>query len=1079
MKFYLTLLLVMIMGEVMAQSGINVSGVVRDESGEPIIGASVLVKGTLNGMVTDIDGQFTLKNVDRNGVLVVSFVGYKAAEVKAAPKVNVVLKQDVEVLDEIIVTAFGTSKKAAFTGSATVVGSEKLEQKQVSNVMQSLAGEVAGLQIDPSTSPGATSSIVIRGKGSIYADSDPLIVVDGIPFDGGWNNINPADVESVTVTKGAAANALYGARGANGVVQITTKKGKAGKATVTLDAKWGANSRASRDYDRITDPGQYYEMYYKALYNSYVSAGSTPTSAHQQANENLCGSSSVGGLGYNVYSVPNGQYLIGTNGKLNPNATLGNRIYRNGQVYTLYPDNWTDAAYKTGLRQEYNVSISAGNDQGQLYSSFGYLSDEGIVAASDYERFSGRLRGSYKVKSWLTFGANVGYTHSNTDQAYGSNTKSSYSSTNSASVNTEADGTYVAGNIFGEVANMGPIYPLYVRDGDGNIISDSNGLVHDYGDGIYNVLDSDGNTIVRPVSSSANCVNSRLMDFYKISSNSINADAYADITFLRDFKFTFKAGTTVLDNRSSAGSNPYYGYSAKTGGYLYKQSDRTTTLNLQQLLHWTRSFGDNNLSVLLGHENYTYKYENLYASKADAVDYWGYQELSGYLSSPYIPGSYTTKYNTEGYIAQVMYDYDNRYFAQASYRRDASSRFHPDHRWGNFWSAGLAWIVSKESWFKADWVNNLKLKASYGEQGNDRISDYAYTDRYTISNVNDALALPLYYRGNEEISWETSREFNLGVEFDLFKNRLGGSIEFYNRLTTDMLLWYDVPYTLGYTGYYKNVGDLRNRGVEISLNGSPIRTRNIDWGLNLNVTFNKQKVTYIPGSNKSLTVDGYEGFQQGNNYFVGEGLPLSTFYIPLYAGVSEDGQSQWYYTDANGEQKTTTTYSKADYHLVKSEVPLYGGFGTSLKVYDFDLSAQFTYSIGGKGYDQEYALLMTNPISGSTGYALHTDMLNAWSEDNTGSSIPRWQYGDTNTGTISDRFLINNSYLNFQNIQVGYTLPKRTVASLGLSKLRFYFSADNVYLWSKRKGYDPRFSSAGYGIYSPMRTISGGINIQF
>jgi TonB-linked SusC/RagA family outer membrane protein len=425
-----------------------------------------------------------------------------------------------------------------------------------------------------------------------------------------------------------------------------------------------------------------------------------------------------------------------------------------------------------------------------------------------------------------------------------------------------------------------------------------------------------------------------------------------------------------------------------------------------------------------------------------------------------------------------MYDYDNRYFAQASYRRDASSRFHPDNRWGNFWSAGLAWIINKEEWFKADWVNNLKLKASYGEQGNDRILDYAYADLYTISNVNDALALPLYTRGNKDISWETSREFNLGVEFDLFKNRLSGTIEFYNRLTTDMLLRYDVPNTLGYTYYYKNVGDLRNRGLEITLNGTAVRTKFIDWSLNLNATVNKQKVTYIPDSNKSLTVDGYSGFQQGNDYFIGEGLPLGTFYVPLYAGVDENGQSTWYCTDANGNQTTTTNYTNADLHVIKSEVPLYGGFGTSLKVYDFDLAAQFTYSIGGKGYDEEYALLMTNPISGDTGRAIHKDMLNAWSEDNTGSSIPRWQYGDLNTGTISDRYLINKSYLNFQNVQVGYTLPKRTVASLGLSKLRVYFSADNIYLWSKRKGYDPRVSS-GYGVYTPMRTISGGINIQF
>jgi TonB-linked SusC/RagA family outer membrane protein len=1061
-KFYVFLFFLLAGLQIAVAQTLDVSGVVIDDGGDPIIGASVLVKGTTKGTVTGIDGDFRLQGVRTNDVLVVSYIGMRKLELAPKAQMRITLQSEDEQLDEIIVTAFGQAKKSAFTGSATVINSEKLEQKQVTNVLQSLAGEVAGLQIDPSTSPGSTSSILIRGKGSINAGTDPLIIVDGMPYDGGWNNINPSDVESVTVLKDAASNALYGARGANGVIIVTTKKGAAGKATVSLDAKWGFNTRGSRDYDRITNPGQYYEMYYKALYNSYVAKGMTATAAHQLANTNLFGDSSVGGLGYNVYAVPEGELLIGTNGKLNPNATLGNRISRNGQVYTLMPDDWTDETYETGMRQEYNVSISGGNNQSQMYSSFGYLKDEGIVAASDYERFSGRLRASYQVRDWLNFGANVGYVHTNQKSAAGS---------------SDSDGTYLNLNVFAASANMAPIYPLYVRDANGNILTDANGKVFDWGDGAYNALDANGDAQVRPNNTSSNPINSRLVDFNSTVGNSINADTYVDISFLNDFKFTFKAGTTVWETKNSAGSNPYYGYYVSSGGVLSKTDGRTTTLNLQQLLNWNHNYGVHHLSALVGHESYQYKYEYLNASKSGALDFSGNRELNSYLNSPYIPYSYATNYNTEGYFFRGMYDYDERYFGQISFRRDASSRFNPKHRWGNFYSVGGAWIISKEDWFNVKWINTLKLKVSYGEQGNDQIGYYRYTDLYQVDNVNGDLALSFYSKGNKDVTWETNRNFNFGFEFDLLKNRMGGSIEFYNRATSDMLLWYSTPATLGYTGYYKNVGDMRNQGIELTLQGSPIRTKNIDWNLNLNVTYNNQKVTYMPDSNKSMTVDGYEGYQSGTNYFVGEGLPLGTFYIAKYAGVSETGQSQWYRT-VNGEETVTTNYSEATMHIVKAQRPLYGGFGTSLKIKNFDLAAQFTYSLGGKGYDSEYAFLMTVPTSSATGYALHKDLLNAWSTENTSSNIPRWQYGDTYTGVISDRYLISNSYLSFQNMQIGYNLPKQAIRAMGLTKLRVFVSGDNLYLWSKRKGYDPRVSS-GYGTYSPMRTISGGVSIQF
>lgn len=1059
-KFCLLFLLsTFLTGWMVAQNTIDVTGVVHDEDGESIIGASVKVKGTSRGTITDIDGKFRLPDVKAGEILQFSFVGYANIEEKAARQMNVVMRSVTEQLDEVIVTAFGTAKKSAFTGSATVLNSDKIEQKQVTNVMSSLIGEVPGLQIAPSTSPGSTSSILIRGEGSINAANDPLIVLDGMPYDGLWNDINPQDVESVTVLKDAASNALYGARGANGVIIVTTKKGQKGKATVTLNAKWGVNQRSVPDYDRITNPGEYYELYYKALYNYSVGEGNSPAVAHKYANETLFLPSASGGLSYNVYTVPENEYLIGTNGKLNPNATLGRRIYKDGEVYTLYPDDWTDALYRNGLRQEYNLNISGGTDQASVYGSFGYLNDEGIVDASNYERLSGRLRASYQANKWLLFGGNIGLVHSSTKTAY-------------------SDGSGLQSSVFSSVANIAPVYPLYVRDRNGDILYDRNGKVYDWGNGLYN-------DYVRSNNTNDNSIQSLSMDFNESNGNAVNGDAFIDISFLEHFKLTVKGGTSVRESRYDYGANPYYGYSAGTGGSLTKQSTRRTTYNLQQLLNWNRTFGHHNLSALVGHEYYNYRYELLEASKAGAVNYDGNKELNGYLTSPNIPESYNMKYNREGFFLRAMYDYDGRYFAQASFRRDASSRFHPDNRWGNFWSVGGAWIVNKEKWFDVDWVDNLKFKISYGEQGNDQLgtsvsSYYRYVDTYTISNVNGEVSLAFNLKGNKDISWETSRNFNMGVEFDLFKNRLNGSVEFYNRLTGDMLHTFTTPETLGYGYYWKNIGDLRNRGVEVTLSGSPVRTRKIDWSLNLNMTYNKQKITYLPEENKGGTpVDGYYGYKS-DDYFIGEGLPLYTWYIPKFAGLTEDGLPQWYRTDSNGERTVTTDYNSATRYITKADVPLYGGFGTSLKLWDFDIAAQFTYSLGGKAYDWEYSTLMTTPVAGATGYALHKDLWNSWSPENPTSTIPVWKYGESTryAASISDRFLTNSTYLAFQNFQVGYALPKQVVRKMGLQKLRVYVTGDNLCLWSKRKGFDPRLST-GYGSYSPMRTISGGVTLQF
>ena len=1050
-------------GLVTAQTQRVTGVVISDEDGQPVIGASVLVKGTQQGTITDVDGKFTLTNVPSSAeTLVVSYVGMHPQEVEIQPNVTVRMKTNAELLDEVMVVAYGTAKKSAFTGSATVMHSDEINKIQTSNAANALEGKVAGVQLNnASGQPGATSpTIRIRGISSINAGNDPLIILDGSPYEGDLNNISTQDIESMTVLKDAASNALYGARGANGVIIITTKKGTSGKATVTVDAKWGSNSRAARDYNYITDPAQYYEMYYGALKNYYLGQGQSEAAAHASANTNMLGSGDYG-LGYNVYTVPEGQYLIGINGKLNPNATLGRIVNYNGQDYLVRPDDWLDEAYRTGLRQEYNVSISAGTDKSSFYASVSYLNNEGIVDKSDYERLTGRLKADYQVKEWLKVGANMSYTHYDVNQL------------------SEDGASNSSGNIFAYATQIAPIYPLYIRDGQGNIMKDSNGFT------MYDFGNKDNAGLSRPLLSGANPYAANLLDTNNNEGNAMTATGFAEIRFLKDFKFTWTSNVAVDEMRTNLYTNPYYGQYASSNGIASKYHTRQLAYNHQQILNWKRSFGQHNVDVMLGHESFYYKYYELYASKSNSFDPTNI-ELAGAITNVN-SSSYISDYNTEGYFGRVQYDFDEKYFLSGSYRRDASSRFHPDNRWGNFWSAGAAWIISKESFFNADWVDLLKIKASYGQQGNDNIGNYRYVNTYTIVNSGGSPAALPNTMGNKDITWETNGNFNAGVDFEFFDGRFTGTVEYFYRKTSDMLFSFPLAPSFGYTSYYANVGDMRNQGVELDFNGTPIKTNDLEWNIRLNLTQYKNKITYLPEERKTMVVDGVPGYSSGS-YYYGEGEPLYTYRLQKYAGVNENGESMWYMnvTDKDGNVTgvtTTTKYADADYYLCGTALPdVYGGFGTSLSYKGLDFSIDFTYQLGGQVYDGDYAAMMSSPTASSKGSNFHADLLNAWSPENTGSNIPRFQFGDQYTAGSSDRFLTSASYLSLQNINLGYTLPSSITKKLQIEKVRVYVTADNIWYWSKRQGLDPRQSITGSttnSYYSPMRTISGGITLTF
>ena len=997
----------------------------------------------------------------------VSYIGMQTQEVGIKPNVKIIMKPDTEMLEEVMVVAFGTAKKSAFTGSATVVSAEKLEQSQVTSVTDALAGAVPGVTLTSNNgAPGASASIKIRGFSSLNAGNDPLIIVDGAPYSGDLSNINPNDVESMTVLKDAASNALYGARGANGVIIITTKRANmSGEAKVTFDAKWGANTRALKKYDVITDPAMYYEMHYGAMKNYYMNQmNMSDQAAWIEANNNLFGSN--GGLGYNVFTVPEGQYLIGQNGKLNPYATLGRVVNYKGRDYLLTPDDWDKVGSRTGLRQEYNFSISAANEKSSFYVSLGYLGNEGITEGSDLKRLTGRLKADYQAKKWLKVGANMSYAR------FDSNSLGNNGSSSSTA------------NVWAFTTQMAPIYPAYVRNADGSIMVDGNGIeMMDYGSGINAGMQ-------RPFIADANPIQDNKLNTRNAEGNALSGNAFVDITPLPGLKVTINGTFNLDETRFTYVYNPYYGQFDSTGGTVSKYNQRDYDYNLQQLVSYATSFGDNNFDILLGHEYYDYRLNYLGASKSKMFSQDNH-ELDGAVIDGQAATSYKRRRNNEGYFGRLQYNFDERIFGSASLRRDASSRFHPDYRWGTFWSVGGAWLINKESWFYAPWVQELKIKASVGSQGNDNIGDFRYTDVFDIINSDNKVGTAFYSKGTKDITWETNTNFNIGAEFQLW-NRVTGSIEYYRRKTSDMLFSFSVAPSLGYSSYFDNVGNMVNSGVEMDFNVNILNTRNFTWDVNLNISTLKNRLTMLD-PDKQISTEyaadgkGYKGYSSGN-FFIAEDLAMFTWRMKEYAGVNEDGESLWYRNTKDEEgnvtgRETTKIYADADYYITEeTSIPkVYGGFGTKLKVYGVDFGINFTYQIGGKQYDGTYAYFMSSP-SGSAGSNYHKDLLNAWTPENTGSNIPRFQLNDQYSASASTRFLTNASFLNIQNINVGYTLPSRWTKKMAISSLRLYMSAENVFYWSKRKGFDPRQSyneTTNATYYSPMRTISGGVTFEF
>ncbi len=1055
-------------------------GIVVDAAtNEPLIGATVMPIGGGQGVATDVDGKFSVTVPNTVKQAEFTYVGYQPVTAMLTNDMVVKMTTTTTSLDDVVVVAFGTTTKEAFTGSAAVVNASELQTKTTANVADALVGSVPGLQIrSTSGAPGSgNGNISIRGIASLYAETDPLIIVDGAPYPASLSNISQDDIASISVLKDAASAALYGARGAAGVIIITTKRGTNKEAEIHVNAKWGSNSRAVQDYDVITDPGEYYEAFYSQIYNyNFLNQGMTPEAANAASNAKL-----LELLKYNVYTLPEGENLIGMNGKLNPNATLGRYYQLNGENRYLIPDNFNDIAYRHGFRQEYNMSINGGTDRASFYTSLSYLGEEGILKPSNYDRVTGQIRAEYQAKSWLKVGGRVSYTHSKTIG-------------NSDISNTSLG----AGNVLYFTAMAAPIFPMYVRTyddvngqpGKPYIIRDENGIpAYDFGVSTY----VNGS---RPFLAPGNAIGAQALDKQETIGNALNGTLTATLDFTDYLKLDVLSNVNWGLTQYSYYGSVYNSLNASVNGKLQKYNSNNLRTNNTQTLTFYKLFGDHYVNVLLGHEYYRQdtNYLQGYAEGGFSPDIL---ELFAFSNHNFDKNtSYKSRYNVEGWFGSAQYNFREKYYASASYRRDASSRFAKSHRWGNFWSVGAAWVISKEKFMDPSnsWLNYLKLKFSIGQQGNDKLGgNYYWTDNYNLVSSTTTTMSPTFRAlGNPEITWETTTNTNVGLEFGTLNNRLSGNIDFYNKNTDNLLFWLSIPESMGTRGYYGNMGTIRNYGVELTLTGIPVQTKDYEWSITGNLSTNKTKIVSLP---KQKT-ENYGGFYE-SGYWFNEGGEMYNYMSYSFAGINDKGEALYYYdpdliqegtmiTSKPGKIKSkeyvTTQTTEASRYAIGSILPkVYGGFSTTARIKWFDFTLNFDYQIGGKVFDSRYQALMSPDGNlASTGATnIHKDYIKEWSPNNTASNLPRWMIGDQMGYVSSDRWLTSASYLNFQSFVIGFTVPKFCD---GIQKLRIYCAGENLCFWSARKGLDPRYSYDGntsLGAYSPMRNISGGVEVTF
>jgi TonB-linked SusC/RagA family outer membrane protein len=1036
--FFSFVLLLTLVSHAWAQSR-TIKGRVTDaQTGEGMPGVTVQLKGSTNAAPTSVTGDYEISVPSADGTLVFTFIGYANKEVAIGSQstINVALTLDQTQLNEVLVVAYGTAEEKSYTGSVTSVKSESIEKMQANDVTKALSGLAPGVQVtSASGQPGATSTVRIRGVGSVNAGSSPLYVVDGAPYSGDINAINPHDIESMTVLKDATAASLYGSRAANGVIVITTKGGSAPKEpTITFGATVGVSDFAVDDYKTV-NASQMYELTWEALRNDARATASLWqgkfASPEEYASKTVVTRLAGAGNGqqYNPFSDVE---PVGLDGKIKPGLT------------PAWDEDWREALYRKAVRQEYDLSVQGGNEKSNYYFSGNYLDQEGAFITSGFKRYSSRLRLSSQIRDNIKVGlsANISYTDQNAPTSSGTSFR----------------------NVVSWGRNISSIYPIYRRkNADGSPFT---------GDQEF-----DFNT-ARPYGGNSNPVGTTALDIIRGNNLTWGWSGFAEVGFLKDFKYRTTLALNGDNYRGETFYNPKYGdASGSIGGRGTQSRNSFTEYTFNHILSWNKTFGIHTLDALGGFEVYNLSSNSVSTQKTGFIPIEGMTQLDN-AATIVSSNSQRDRRALQSFLGQVNYGLADKYYLSASFRRDGSSRFQKDVRWGNFYSVGASWRLSEENFIKdLSWVNNAKLRASYGTSGNENLSSYyAYRGVYNTGYPDlSAPGMIVSTLENPLLTWEKQAIFNVGLDATVFKT-VDVSLDYYDRESKDLLLSKPLPPSTGFVSVSDNLGAMRNRGFEANITARIIDKENFGWSVNLNAAKNTNEFTSLP---QPTILSGTKQYKVGQSIY--------DFFIEDFAGVDPaTGLSMWYrdVTNAEGvvERQTTTNYAQATRYYVGNALPkVTGGFSNNLNYKGFDLGLLFNYSFGGKILNTDYSGLMSG--GASAGYNWNVDILDRWQNPGDITDVPRLGTGQSlNANARSSRFLTDASYVRMRNVTLGYTLPAAVQERLRMKGLRVFVQGDNLWTWSKGlDGMDPEQSLDGLtsNSFPTMKTYSVGVRASF
>jgi TonB-linked SusC/RagA family outer membrane protein len=999
--------------------------IIDADNKQPIAGVTIQLVGQQRNAVSDLSGKFEISPNNENDVVEISYIGYQTIRIPVSQLTGTIEIQIASRdLDEVIVVAYGTNKRSSFTGSVSTISNKQLENRQVSNLSKAFEGQVPGLQsVAASGQPGTESTLRIRGIGSINASSAPLFVVDGNPYAGDINAINPNDIQSVSVLKDAASSALYGSRGANGVIIVTTKSGRNNSQTsINLNATQGFTGRAVEDYAQV-NTDQYFELYWEALRNKALSNGLTAEQAARNASQNILTDLNIKPYG-SAFANP-----VGLDGKLVSGAKA------------LWDNPWTDVLQQTGKRSQVDLSFGGGSEKSKFYIAGGYLNEEGIAIASGFKRYNVRANLDAQARTWLNVGLNI-----------------AGSSTNQKYPQSEDSNT---ANIINFTRLVPSFYPYYERDADGGLKLDANGNpIYDFGE-------------YRPSAAIPrnNLAASLPLDKNDINRENVSARTYLEAIITPALKFRSTYSVDYVNNNSHYYVNPVVGAGVPYAGSVSKSNSRTVGQTWNNLFTYEQSFDKHNINLLAGQEYYSFNTQNISGSRERFVLPGLYEPIAASQLNSFTGSS--VDYRLLSFLGRAEYNYDNRYFLSGSLRTDGSSRFAPETRWGTFWSVGGSWKIAEEAFLRDyDFLDQLTLRASYGGQGNDNLGTYyAYEGLYTIANSLGEGGSLTSRLPTPDLKWETNLNLNIGLDVAILANRISWSVEYFNRQSKNLLFTMPMPLSTGYTGYDANIGSLRNTGVDFDLRTVPVSTADFKWNLDLNLSHYINRITELP--NEQSIISG--------NKILTVGSSIYDFYLPSWAGVDPtNGNPLWYLADDQGNisSNTTSVYGNAARFNLGSSLPkVVGGIQNSFSFKGVDLVALLSFSLGGQILDSDYTQLMHN--GNNAGRTWSTEILERWTPENTNTDVPKLTTDNLNWTSASSRFLYSGSYARLKNLSLGYTFDQKVISALKIQSARIFLTGENLLTFYKHKGMDPEqtLNGATYFRYPAIRTFSAGIQL--